>query len=84
MQIYAELSEEDIEDIYKRISQNIKSIRTSKNISQQEIALAMGFTTPTFYTNAENLKRGKHFNLEHLIRIANYLDVDIKELFVNN
>ena len=38
MQIYAELSEEDIEDIYKRVSQNIKSIRTSKNISQQEIA----------------------------------------------
>ena len=81
MQIYAELSEEDIEDIYKRVSQNIKSIRTSKNISQQEIALAMGFTTPTFYTNAENLKRDKHFNLEHLIRIASYLNVDIKELF---
>ncbi len=48
MQIYAELSEEDIEDIYKRVSQNIKSIRTSKNISQQEIALAMGFTTQLF------------------------------------
>ncbi len=44
----------------------------------------MGFTTPTFYTNAENLKRGKHFNLEHLIKIANYLDVDIKELFTTN
>lgn len=83
MQIYAELSDEYIEDIYKRISQNIKSIRQSKNISQQEIALAMGFTTPTFYTNAENLKRGKHFNLEHLIRISKYLDVDIKELFLD-
>ena len=84
MQIYAELSAADIEAIYTRGSQNIKYIRTSKNISQQEIALAMGFTTPTFYTNAENLKRGKHFNLEHLIRIANYLDVDIKELFTTN
>ena len=82
MQIYAELSDDDVEDIYKRISQNIKSIRQSKNISQQDIALAMGFTTATFYTNAESLKRGKHFNLEHLIKIANYLNVDIKELFV--
>lgn len=44
----------------------------------------MELITPTFYTNAENLKRGKHFNLEHLIRISKYLDVDIKELFLDN
>lgn len=83
MKIYAELSDDEIEDIYKRISLNIKTIRQSRNISQQEIALAMGFTTATFYTNAENLKRSKHFNLEHLIRIAKYLKIDIKELFDN-
>lgn len=84
MQIYAELSDEDIEKIYKRVSTNIKDIRQSKKISQESIALAMGFTTATFYTNAESLKRGKHFNLEHLIRIAHILEVDIKELFLDN
>ena len=84
MQIYAELSDEDIEKIYKRVSTNIKDIRQSKKISQESIALAMGFTTATFYTNAESLKRGKHFNLEHLIRIAHILEVDIKELFTDN
>ena len=84
MQLYAELSDEDIEKIYKRVSTNIKDIRQSKKISQESIALAMGFTTATFYTNAESLKRGKHFNLEHLIRIAHILEVDIKELFLDN
>lgn len=81
MQFYTELSNEDIEKVYKRISANIKAIRQSKKISQESIALSMGFTTATFYTNAESLKRGKHFNLEHLIRIAHILEVDIKELF---
>ena len=84
MQLYAELSDEDIEKIYTRVSTNIKAIRLSKKISQESIALSMGFTTATFYTNAESLKRGKHFNLEHLIRIAHILEVDIKELFTDN
>lgn len=84
MKYYAELNDDEIEKVYKRIVSNIKRIRLAKNISQESIALAMGFTTATFYTNAESLKRGKHFNLEHLIKIAHYLDVDIKDLFRNN
>ena len=81
MKYYADINDDEIEKIYKRVVTNIRNIRLSKNISQESIALAMGFTTATFYTNAESLKRGKHFNLEHLIRIANYLEIDIKELF---
>ncbi len=81
MKEYAELSDDDIFNTYKIISFNTKRIRHNKKISQSDIALAMGFTTPTFYTNAENCTQGKHFNLEHIIRIANYLDVDISEFF---
>ena len=66
-------TKELIEDAFNQVDK--------MGLSQEEIALAMGFTTATFYTNAESLKRGKHFNLEHLIRISNYLEVDIKELF---
>ncbi|MDK2050935.1 helix-turn-helix domain-containing protein [Aliarcobacter butzleri] len=83
MEFYSDVSSEEIEEIYKRITINIKNIRMSKNISQEKMALAMGFTTATFYTNAENLKRGKHFNLEHLIKIAKILDVDIQSFFKN-
>lgn len=81
MKYYADISDEEIKVIYNRIVENIKRIRISKNISQEKIALSMGFTTATFYTNAESLKRGKHFNLEHLIKIAYILEIDIKELF---
>ncbi|MCX6051185.1 MAG: hypothetical protein NTZ60_01615 [Campylobacterales bacterium] len=38
-------------------------------------------TSVTFYTNAENMKQGKHFNIEHIYKIAKYLEVDVKELF---
>ena len=66
MKFYSDISEEEIKKIYKRIAKNIKDIRTSKKISQEYMALSMGFTTATFYTNAESLKRDKHFNLEHI------------------
>jgi transcriptional regulator with XRE-family HTH domain len=81
MKYYSYINDDEIEKIYKRIAENIKRIRVSKKISQEKVALSMGFTTATFYTNAESLKRGKHFNLEHLIKIAYILEVDIKELF---
>ena len=71
----------EIKKIYKRIAKNIKDIRTSKKISQEQMALSMGFTTATFYTNAESLKRDKHFNLEHIIKISKILNIDIQELF---
>ncbi len=81
MKFYSDISEEEIINIYKRVAKNIKDIRKSKKISQEEIALAMGFTTATFYTNAESLKRDKHFNLEHIIKISKILDCDISVLF---
>ena len=83
MKIYAELTNDNIEDVYKQISNNVKKIRKIKKVTQSSISFAMGFTTPTFYTNAENCKQGKHFNLEHIIKIADYLKVDIAEIFMD-
>lgn len=80
MKIYAKTSDEEIEDIYKKISNNVKRIRKIKNVTQIDVALAMGFTTATFYTNAENYN-DKHFNLEHLIRLSKILNVNINEFF---
>lgn len=70
-----------IEENHKRISKNIKQIRIKKGFTQEYIALSMGFTTATFYTNSENLKSNKHFNLEHLFKIAYILEVNICEFF---
>ena len=81
MKMYADLTDDIIQPIYKQISNNVKKIRKEKKISQGDISASMGFTTPTFYTNAENCKQGKHFNLEHIIKIADFLNVDIKDFF---
>ncbi|RBQ32420.1 transcriptional regulator [Arcobacter sp. FW59] len=80
MKAFANLSNEEIEEIYKTISNNVKKIRREKGFTQTDVALSMGFTTATFFTNAENFNN-KHFNLEHIIRIANILEVDICEFF---
>ncbi len=82
MKIFSEVSDEEIEIKYKLISNNIKKIRKEKHITQEEIAFNMGFTTATFYTNAENCHQGKHFNLEHLIKLSTLLDVPIHDFFI--
>ncbi len=80
MKRFADITNDEIEEIYGYISLNVKNARKIKNMTQTEIALSMGFTTATFYTNAENCANGKHFNLEHLIKIAKILDIDLSEL----
>ena len=82
MKIFSNISDDEIEEQYKIISNNVKKIRIKKNITQEEVALSMGFTTATFYTNAENYKQGKHFNLEHLIKLSKIFDITIQEFFI--
>ena len=36
------VTDDDIVEIYKRIGQNVKKVRTSKNISQLALSLAIG------------------------------------------
>jgi len=81
MKEFSEVSKEEIESTYKLISANVKRIRQEKNLTQEDVALSMGFTTATFYTNAENNKNNKHFNLEHLIKISKILQVPIQDFF---
>ena len=81
MQEYSDVSQEYINEQYIKISQNVKSVRVLKNYTQEQLALSMGFSTATFYTNAENNKRGKHFSIEHLIKIAKILDINISVFF---
>ncbi len=71
---------EDIESFYAQVSKNVKEARKSSNISQLEFAINVGFNSVSFYCDCENNKNGKHFNLIHLVRISQFLDIDIKKL----
>lgn len=71
----------EIDELYKRIGQNVAKIRKSKNISQLDLALAIGLKSVGLISVAEIYHNKKHFNIEHLHKIAKVLEVDMCEFF---
>ena len=77
----ANVDDAEIKNFYKTISNNVKKYRIEKKMSQLELALIIGQKGNAFYNYAENNTSNKHFNLEHLYKIAKALDIDICDLF---
>ena len=71
--------EEDLKVFYKTVGSNVAKIRKAKGVSQFELANALGHKSRTIVSLAE-LSQKKHFNLEHLFKIAQYLEVDFCDL----
>ena len=59
----------------------MRKFRESAGISQLDLALEIGIKSVAFYSNCDNLRYGKHFNLEHIYKISKALNINIKELF---
>ncbi|MDR3177638.1 MAG: helix-turn-helix transcriptional regulator [Campylobacteraceae bacterium] len=72
---------DDIDELYKRIGYNVAKIRKSKNITQLDLALAIGLKSVGLISVGEIYYNKKHFNIEHLSKIAVVLEVDICEFF---
>lgn len=79
----ANVDNEEIKEFYKTISNNVKKYRIEKKMSQLELALTIGQKGNAFYNYAENNTNNKHFNLEHLYKIAKALEIDVSELLKN-
>lgn len=77
---FSNASNEEIEEFYKKISLNVKILRENQKLTQLDLALDIGIKSVAFYSNCENNRYKKHFNLEHLYKIAKSLEVDICEL----
>ena len=67
--------------IYKKIGENVKKARKAKNISQLTLALAIGHKAVGTVSMAEICINNKHFNIEHLVRIADVLDMKVEDFF---
>jgi len=67
--------------IYKQIGINVKNARKSKGISQLTLSLAIGHKAVGTISMAELCLNNKHFNIEHLVKIADVLEVDIYSFF---
>lgn len=76
-----EFAEGQIAEFYRLIGQNVKRLHKEKNVSQLELGLAIGHTGVGTISVAEVYYNNKHFNLEHLYKIAAVLECDICEFF---
>lgn len=77
---FSNSTKEEIDNFYKVISNNVKNYRLEKGFSQEKLALDIGIKSIAFYSNCENNKYDKHFNLEHLYKISKSLNVPLEDL----
>lgn len=77
MNLEIEISKLEIEAMHRRISFNVKKLRQEKGLSQLQLALAIGQKSVSTVTKAEIGVENKHFNLEHLYKIAKVLEIDM-------
>jgi len=69
------------EEFYKRIGKNVAKFRKEKGLSQLELSLEMNYKSISIVSSAEICYNGKHFNLEHLLKISQILEVNICDFF---
>lgn len=74
-------SDDEIQNIYKLIGENVKHYRTIKEMSQLSLSYEMGYKSVSLVSAAELCNDGKHFNIEHLYKISKILDLPIAKFF---
>jgi len=78
---FSNSDKQEINDFYREIGSKIRKLREERNITQLDLALEIGIKSVAFYSNCENSRYDKHFNLEHLYKISKALDVPIRDFF---
>ena len=78
---FSNVSKEEIQAHHKAIGSYIKHLREERKISQLDMALSIGIKSIAFYSNCENSKKEKHFNVEHLYKICKILNVSLGDFF---
>ncbi|CUU90336.1 XRE family transcriptional regulator [Campylobacter hyointestinalis] len=77
---FSNSSSDEITEFYKQISSRIRKIREQRGLSQLDLALEIGIKSVAFYSNCENNRYNKHFNLEHIYKISKALNLSLTEL----
>ena len=78
---HIEFSDREVKDFYLKIMNNIRRIRKEKGITQLDLALTIGHKSMSTIGKIEADVEDKHYNIEHLYKIAKVLDVDVCEFF---
>ena len=75
------LNDDEIKQFYSLVSANVKKYRLEKGMSQMELGLEIGIKSVAFFSNCESIRYNKHFNIEHIYKIAKALDRDLCDFF---
>ncbi|NOQ30500.1 MAG: helix-turn-helix domain-containing protein [Helicobacteraceae bacterium] len=67
------------EHFYVLIGKNVAKFRKEKNLSQLDLSLQMGYKSVSVISGAEIYYNGTHFNLEHLLKISQILEIELCE-----
>ena len=76
-----DISDEEIINLYKTIGANVKQFRKEKEITQLDLALAIGYKSVSSIAKAESLIENKHFNIEQIYKISKVLNIPLTEFF---
>jgi len=71
------ITKNEIDAFYRSLGKKVKEEREKKNMTQLELSLAMGYKSVSLVSAAELYSKDKHFNLEHIYKIAKILDVEM-------
>ena len=82
MQEIENLPDDYMQKLHINIGKKVKKIREEKGLTQLQLSQAIGHKSVTVISRAEIYYKKQHFNIEHLVKIAFVLDVDICE-FLN-
>jgi len=81
MSEHIEYTDKEVADFHKKIIKNIRIIRKEKGVTQLDLALTIGHKSMSTIGKIEANLENKHYNIEHLYKIAKALDIDICEFF---
>ncbi len=72
----------EIDEFYIKIGKKVKELRIKKNMTQLELAYAMGYKSVSLVSAAELYTNKKHFNLEHIYKMSKIFNIEISEFFI--
>ncbi|RLA83172.1 MAG: XRE family transcriptional regulator [Epsilonproteobacteria bacterium] len=78
---YLDIDENDVKEFKENVACNVKKIRLSKNVTQNELAQTIGHKSMSTIGKIEAGIENKHYNIEQLYKISVALNVDIGEFF---
>lgn len=70
----------EIDKFYTNIGKKVKEYRNKNNMTQLELAYAMGYKSVSLVSAAELYSNKKHFNLEHLYKISKIFNIPFNTL----